>query len=140
MRHTAVITMIMMVMLMLVGCTTTRYVTIETVRTDTLHHTIVRSDSVYIKDSTSEREYTRGDTVYKERDRWRDRWHDRTVHDTVYHSRVDSIPVPVPVEVVKEVEAPLPWYTKLFVVIGQIVAVILGGGLLVRIVKMKFRN
>ena len=90
-------------LLLLTGCTTTKYVPIETVRIDTMKVTKYERDSIYIHDSTIVRE--KGDTMLIEK--WHTRWRDRWMHDTVYQSRVDSIPKPYPVE--KRVPAELTW-------------------------------
>lgn len=92
--------------LLLTGCTTTKYVPIETVRTDTLKVTKYERDSIYIHDSTIVRE--KGDTMLIEK--WHTRWRDRWLHDTLYQSRVDSIPKPYPVE--KRVPAELTWWQQ----------------------------
>lgn len=99
---------------MLCGCRTTRYVPVESVRTEykdrvlTVHDTVrdsVRvSNDVYRHDSVLIR--MKGDTVYVER------WHtllqssslqnraerSKAAHDTLYVTRTDSVRVPVPVE------------------------------------------
>ena len=93
-------------LLLLTGCTTTKYVPIETVRTDTLKVTKYERDSIYIHDSTIVRE--KGDTMLIEK--WHTRWRDRWMHDTVYQSRVDSVPKPYPVE--KRVPAELTWWQQ----------------------------
>ena len=93
-------------LLLLTGCTTTKYVPIETVRTDTMKVTKYERDSIYIHDSTIVRE--KGDTMLIEK--WHTRWRDRWMHDTVYQSRVDSIPKPYPVE--KRVPAELTWWQQ----------------------------
>ena len=93
-------------LLLLTGCTTTKYVPVETVRTDTLKVTKYERDSIYIHDSTIVRE--KGDTMLIEK--WHTRWRDRWMHDTVYQSRVDSIPKPYPVE--KRVPAELTWWQQ----------------------------
>ena len=92
--------------LLLTGCTTTKYVPVETVRTDTLKVTKYERDSIYIHDSTIVRE--KGDTMLIEK--WHTRWRDRWMHDTVYQSRVDSVPKPYPVE--KRVPAELTWWQQ----------------------------
>lgn len=92
------------------GCTTTKYIPIETVRgvyhntTDTIRDSI--RHTVYVN------QYSKGDTIFKERmeslyvDRWR-------VRDSIVIQR-DSIPYPV--EVIKEVEKPVtPWYNYLII-------------------------
>jgi hypothetical protein len=101
-------------LLLLTGCTTTKYVPVETVRTDTLKVTKYERDSIYIHDSTIVRE--KGDTMLIEKwhTRWRDRWH----HDTVYQSRVDSVPKPYPVtEYVERKRSKLDWF---FIITGII--------------------
>ena len=93
-------------LLLLTGCTTTKYVPVETVRIDTMKVTKYERDSIYIHDSTIVRE--KGDTMLIEK--WHTRWRDRWMHDTVYQSRVDSIPKPYPVE--KRVPAELTWWQQ----------------------------
>lgn len=99
---------------MLCGCRTTRYVPVESVRTkykdrvatvhDTVRDSVRVSNDVYRHDSVLIR--MKGDTVYVER------WHtlmlnsqlrnraerSKAAHDTLYVTRTDSVRVPVPVE------------------------------------------
>jgi hypothetical protein len=114
--------------LLLTGCTTTKYVPIETVRTDTLKVTKYERDSIYIHDSTIVRE--KGDTMLIEK--WHTRWRDRWMHDTVYQSRVDSVPKPYPVtEYVERKRSKLDWF---FIITGIIalIAVIVYAAVKVR--------
>ena len=92
------------------GCTTTKYIPIETVRdvyhntTDTIRDSI--SHTVYVN------RYVKGDTVYNDRIEYlyMDRW---KVHDSIVIQR-DSVPYPV--EVIKEVEIPVtPWHNYLII-------------------------
>lgn len=92
------------------GCTSTRYIPVETVRdvyhntTDTIRDSI--SHTVYVN------QYVKGDTVYNDRVEYiyKDRW---KVHDSVVIQR-DSIPYAV--EVIKEVEIPVtPWHNYLII-------------------------
>ncbi len=76
------------------GCTSTRYVPVETVRTQTEEVTRWRTDTVTQGDTRII--YIKGDTVIDRRDRWRDRI--TQVHDTLYRERTDSVAVPYPVE------------------------------------------
>ncbi len=76
------------------GCTSTRYVPVETVRTQTEEVTRWRTDTVTQGDTRII--YIKGDTVIDRRDRWRDRI--TQVHDTLYIERTDSVAVPYPVE------------------------------------------
>ena len=99
---------------MLCGCRTTRYVPVESVRTeykdrvvavhDTVRDSVLMSSDVYRHDSVLIR--MKGDTVYVER------WHallqssslqnrterSKVAHDTLYVTRTDSVMVPMPVE------------------------------------------
>jgi hypothetical protein len=83
------------------SCTTTRVVTVEKVRTDTLRENRIERDSIWLHDSIHIRE--KGDTVIIER--WHTKWQNHLEHDTVYKSRTDSVPVPYPV--IQEVAKPL---------------------------------
>jgi hypothetical protein len=99
----------------LTACTTTKVVTVEKVRTDTTYITKWQRDSVWLHDSIRVRE--KGDSV------WVDRWHtkfvEREVHDTLYQAKTDSIPVPY--EVMKEVPAPLSWWQRVRLWLGNAV-------------------
>lgn len=95
-----------MTVLMLAGCTTTKYVPVIEHHTDTLIQTQHHRDSIYMHDSIHVRE--KGDTIRIER--WRTKYIERTSHDTIYQSKHDSIPVPYPV--VKEVPARLTWWQQ----------------------------
>ena len=99
---------------LLAGCRTTKYMPVESVRTeykdrvvmrhDTVRDSVMRLRDVYRHDSMAV--MMRGDTVYV------DRWHtllqssslrnrteeSRAMHDTLYVDRTDSVRVPVPVE------------------------------------------
>ena len=83
---------------MLAGCKTIKYVPVESHTTDTLYQVKVERDSVHTTDSIYIHEWAKGDTIYIEHERWRTQWRDRWRVDTVYRSRVDSIAVPYPVE------------------------------------------
>ena len=95
---------------LLTGCTTTKYVEVEKVKTDTVYKSKILKDSVWLHDSVFVKEYTKGDTVFRDRDRWHTKFVEKLITDTVYKSRVDSIPVPYPVE--KLVPRELSWYQK----------------------------
>lgn len=78
----------------LCGCTSTRYVPVETVRTE--YQDKVRE--VHTTDSIVDTRfvYVKGDTVFGYRDRIK--WRDRFIHDTCTVVKTDSIAVPYPVE------------------------------------------
>lgn len=76
------------------GCTATKYVPVETVRTEQKDN--VRE--VHTTDSVTDTRfvYVKGDTVID----WRDRvqWRDRLVHDSIYIEKTDTIRAPYPIE------------------------------------------
>ena len=82
---------------LLIGCVSTRYVPVETVRTecktkevhDSIFVEIIKNDSMAVN--------TKGDTteIHHWHTEWRDRWRDKIVRDTVF--RNDSVQVPYPV-------------------------------------------
>lgn len=84
------------------GCSAARPITAERIvyKTDTLYKTDVRADTFRVLDSVFVFQYTRGDTIYKEKTsyKWRDRVSLRvdTLHKTAI--RTDSVRMPVPVE------------------------------------------
>ena len=83
---------------LLMGCVSTRYVPIETVRKEyiTKTDTFVRYDSIIHKDSVYVRQ--KGDTIWIEKwqTRYIERVKERIKTDTIMHQ--DSIQVPYPVE------------------------------------------
>lgn len=91
---------------LLTGCTTTEYVTVEKVRTDTVVQTKVQRDSVIMKDSIHVTE--RGETI--QIDRWHTRYLVKERFDTLYRATHDTIPQPYPV--IKEVPADLTWWQQ----------------------------
>ena len=103
------------------SCTTTKTVTVERVRTDTVRITQTQRDSIFLHDSIHVKEYQRGDTVWMQVDRWHTQYRDRLVTDTLYQSRTDSIPVPYPVE--KLVPAELTTWQRLRLWLGNIALV-----------------
>jgi hypothetical protein len=110
------------VILAMMACTTTRYVEVERVRTDTLLQTQVVRDSVCLYDSIHVKE--RGDTVWVEKWHTLTQWKER--HDTVYQATHDTIPKPYHVEKKVEVEKPLTWWLRFRLFFGDL-ALIVGG-------------
>lgn len=80
--------------LIFAGCTSTRYVPVEsvTLRTDTVYSAKVRVDSVIFRDSVAL--IQRGDTVFVTK--YRDRYRVKERVDTIYQSMIDSVKVSVP--------------------------------------------
>lgn len=104
---------VMMMVGLLTGCTATKYVEVEKVRTDTVYQSKILKDSVWLHDSVFVKEYTKGDTVFRDRDRWHTKYIVKQVHDTTYVAKRDSIPVPY--EVIKEVPKKLNWLQTLLI-------------------------
>lgn len=78
-----------------VGCTTTKYV--ETIKTDTLHHYELQLDSIVRIDSIYEKEYVKGDTIYKEKEVHRYRNTHKAKVDTVREIKVEYVEKPIEV-------------------------------------------
>lgn len=76
------------------GCkTVTKFVEVEKVRTDTTYITKHQRDSINVHDSVYLHEYTRGDTVYIEKVRWRTDIKEKLRIDTIYMSKTDTVKV-----------------------------------------------
>lgn len=88
------IMVIIVVAMLLTGCTTTKYVPVETIKTETNEVVKWRTDTVI--ESNDRFVYVKGDTVIMTQTRWRDKI--KNVYDTIKIERVDSISVPYPVE------------------------------------------
>lgn len=87
MRECARITLIVIVALMLCSCRTTRYIPVETIKTDTMYIAKLKVDSVYHRDSVYVE--TKGDsvTIYKERYITKI----EQLHDTIRSYGVDTV-------------------------------------------------
>ena len=86
--------LLVVAVVVLSSCTTTRYIPVIEHATDTLVQRVVERDSIHVHDSIRVSE--KGDTVKIERwhTQYRDRWH----HDSVYVAKHDTIPQPYPVK------------------------------------------
>lgn len=141
---------------MLCGCRTTRYVPVESVRTeykdrvvavhDTVRDSVRVSNDVYRHDSVLIK--IQGDTVYIER------WHtllqssslqnraerSKAAHDTLYVTRTDSVRVPVPVErqLTKWEKTKMDFGTAAMVIAAM--AIIAGIVLAVRWIRKRIRG
>ena len=78
----------------LASCTTTQYVPVETVRTDSVRVVDVRRDSIYIMDSVIVK--SKADTVYITR--WRTEYNEALRIDTLLRERIDTMTVEKTVE------------------------------------------
>lgn len=119
----------LLLLLLCSSCTTTKYVPVETVRTDTLWRNHTAHDSIYLHDSTYV--FEKGDTYYVER--WHAKYTLKEIHDTTYVSKTDSIAVPYPVE--KE----LSWWSRKKIEFGELAMVIIAGLLIFLVIKIKLR-
>lgn len=72
----------------------TRYIPVETVRTDSLYSTLIKRDSVILRDSI----YIvhQGDTVFKTKYKYV--YRDRVVNDTVFRQKCDTLTKVVEIE------------------------------------------
>jgi hypothetical protein len=115
---------ILLLIALLTNCTTTKYVEVEKVRTDTAYIVKWQKDSVWLHDSILIKE--RGDTVLIEK--WHTQWRDRLRVDTIYQATHDTIPQPYPVT--EYVEKELNWWQRLRLWIGNIglIAILAVGG------------
>lgn len=107
--------------LLLTGCTTTKYVPVIEHQTDTLIQRVVERDSIHVHDSIRVTE--KGDTVTIERwhTQYRDRWH----HDSVYVAHHDTIPQPYPVtEYVERKRSKLDWFLTITGIIALIAVIV----------------
>ena len=98
---------------LLPSCTTTKYVEVPIVKTDTTYVMKLKRDSVWLHDSTFIEKA--GDTIRIER--WHTRYRDVLQIDTIYQATHDTIAKPYPVEV--EVARPLRWWESAFIVLGE---------------------
>ena len=137
-EYRLIITYLVAVLLLLIalicgGCSTTKYVPVETIKRDTVYQSKIERDSVYLHDSVYVKEWQKGDTIYRDRDRWHTKYVEKEVHDTLYQSKVDSIAVPYPVE--KE----LTWWEKKKIEFGELAMVIVAGLLCFVVIKSKLK-
>lgn len=100
---------------LLSSCTPTKYVPVESVRTE--YKDKIRE--VHTTDSVVDTRFVfvKGDTVIDYRDRVK--WRDRFVHDTCYIETRDSVPVPYPVE------KKLTWWQQTKMDLGGVAIVVL---------------
>ncbi len=124
---------VMLTMIWLTSCTTTKYVEVEKVRTDTLIETKLMYDSIHIHDSILVKE--KGDSVWVER--WHTKYMEKVFTDTIYQAKHDTIPKPYPVT--KEVPAQLSWWQKTRLYIANILLMLIGLYLLYLFILKKKR-
>ena len=89
---------VLIVISLLCGCKTVKYVPVETVRTDSVYVDRFQRDSIYQRDSIFVNRWTAGDTVYQDKVVCKYVYRDKVVYDTVAILRSDTVRVPYPVE------------------------------------------
>ena len=119
---------LIMLLIFLGSCTTTKVVTVEKVKTDTTYITKQQRDSIWLHDSIHVSE--KGDTIRIEK--WHTKYIEREVHDTLYRAKTDSIPIPY--EVIKEVPRQKTLLERAVVCAGIIAIMIL---ILIVVSKLK---
>ena len=80
--------------IILVGCTTTKYVPVENVKVDSIYVAKIERDSIFERDSVFVA--VKADTVFFSRVQYR--YRDRIVHDTISVQRSDTIMKVIEVE------------------------------------------
>ena len=80
--------------IILVGCTTTKYVPVENVKVDSIYVAKIERDSIYERDSVFVA--VKADTVFFSRVQYR--YRDRIVHDTICVQHSDTITKVIEVE------------------------------------------
>ena len=125
--------------LILGSCTTTKYVTVPEVHTDTLIVTKQQRDSVWLHDSIYTSEKQKGDTIFVEVRKWSTKYREKIVRDTTYISKVDTIAKPYPVP--EYIERKLTWWQRLRIHLGNIMLAVIAGAILYAAAKiyLKFR-
>lgn len=102
---------------LLAGCSTTRYVPVETIKYRDSVRLVERMDSIFVHDSVYVRQWEEGDTKRKDSVVVRYVWRDSHRTDTIIVHRRDSVPYHV--EVAKEVvKYQLRWWQKPLVWLG----------------------
>jgi len=117
------IVLLLVAILLLAGCKTTKYVYVPEVRTDTCYITKQQRDSIWLHDSIYVSEKQKGDTIYLQLERWHTKYVEKELHDTIYQHKVDSIAYPV--EVIKEVKKDLNWWQKTRIHLGELMLALL---------------
>ncbi|MDE6649303.1 MAG: hypothetical protein K2K45_05175 [Muribaculaceae bacterium] len=122
----AVASVVIMVIMLLLACVMcgcrTRYVPVETVRTEYKD----RVNTEYVTDSVVNDRfvYINGDTVFIYK--WRDRWRTEIKHDSIYINKTDTISVPYPVEKIVEVERDPAWWELGLMAFGGVFLLLIG--------------
>lgn len=93
MRNTFKFVIIIILAVISIGCTTTKYV--EVTNTDTVHHHTQQRDSILLFDSVFVDRYINGDTIKITKEVYKLRYKDKYITDTLYISKEIQVPYPV---------------------------------------------
>lgn len=88
MRIYARIIIPLLLTMLVLSCTSVRYVPVETIKVDTTYISKIKVDSIYQRDSIYIEKV--GDTVYKYKYKYIDKYTE--IHDTLWREKVDTIP------------------------------------------------
>lgn len=136
-RHGTLIFLIGVVLVMLTGCTTTKYIDrpypVPEIHNVYSTDTLIRADSVYVHDSTAVS--IRNDTVYI--DRWHKEKYGRTENSVVKEYVHDSIPYKVEIEKPYFSEKEMPLFKKIALKTGYLTIFALCVCLIIRLWKRK---
>ena len=83
---------------LLAGCKSVKYIPVETVRTDSVYVDRYLRDSIYQRDSVYINRWTAGDTIYQDKIVYKYIYRDKVKYDTVSILRSDTVRVPFPVD------------------------------------------
>lgn len=120
------LTVFILSMFLMIGCTTTKYIPVESIKTEYINKlhidTFIQKDSILYKE--------KGDTVFIEKIKYL--YKNKVQNDTlIIH---DSIPVIKEVEVIKEVNRIKNWQSFLMILGGGVIAI--GGYKLIKKLKV----
>ena len=121
---------ILVLFLCLQSCKTTKYVPVETVRTDSIRITQIQRDSIHVTDSVYI--IQRSDTVFREH--WNTVYKEVSRGDTAYIERIDTISVPYPVE------AQLTSWQTTRIRLGEVLLVVLVLGIIAAVVWLIYKK
>lgn len=114
--------LILIAVVTLCSCKSTKVVTVERVTHDTLTQVVSKRDSIYLHDSIYQSVFVKGDTVTITKDRWHTAYRDRVLHDSIYIVKTDTVPVPYKVEIEKR---PSFWHDVGLVGVGIFLACVI---------------
>lgn len=118
-------------LLALSSCSTTKYVEVPVVKTDTLIVTDHQRDSVYLHDSITIK--AQGDTIWVQE--WHTKFKLKEVHDTTIVATHDTIARPYPI--IEYEPRPLSWWQRTIQYLGYIALAAIVLGIILLILKIK---